>query len=232
MTLQIAYGLIAQALIAAATVRLLLDLMPHRAADRLAAQGPNGSEPQAAPGAAERHGSDLPIGTPWAVMAGPLVLLVPAGGCTIAEHMRGIWGDPSVVTCALLAIFIARPGRLPSRPSRAMCVGLTLLVTLPLYGPVLGMPWIVPDVYALGFSAHALLLVIACAAGLLWTVNRWCGTWALIVAVALMAYACRMMESSNLIDYLADPGLLLSLAAMAVLPHHRNAMPRGRTLHP
>lgn len=226
MTLQIAYGLVAQALIAAATMRLLIDLALSRAHVRLPTQVPDISEPQAAPGAVDGRGSHLPIGTPWAVMAGPIVLLVPAGGSTIAEHMRGIWGDPSIVTCALLAIFTARPGRLPSRPSRAACIGLTLLFTLPLYGPVLGMPWIGPDLYALGWRSHALLLVIACAAGLSWVANRWCGTWALIVAIALMAYAGRMMESSNLVDYLADPGLLLSIAAMAVLPRPHVASPR------
>ena len=226
MTLPIAYGLVAQALIAAAIVRLLIDLTLRRANAPAPTDAPNGNNAQAAPGAVAPRGGDLPIGTPWAVMAGPLVLLVPIGGSTIAEHMRGIWGDPSIVTCALLAIFVARPGRLPSRPSRAMCVGLTLLVTLPLYGPVFGLSLPIPDLYALGWRVHALLLAIACAAGLSWIINRWCGTWVLIVAIALMAYAAGLMESSNLIDYLADPGLLLSIAAMAALPRPHMARPR------
>ncbi|MBU3729571.1 MAG: hypothetical protein FGM37_10055 [Phycisphaerales bacterium] len=226
MSIPLAYGLVAQALIAAAAVRLAVDLILSRYAAALI-QGdsirPHGI---AAFFVREQRVGDLPRGVAWAAMAGPVVLLAPLGGCTVAEHMRGIWGDPSVVTCALLAIFIARPGRLPARPSRPMCIGITVLVTLPLYAPIFGLALPLPDLYALGWSAHALLLVIAVAGAMAWIGQRWCATWATIVAIALMAYALRAMESSNLIDYLADPGLLLTIAAMSAMP---TARPDART---
>ena len=223
MSLPITYGLLAQAMIAASMVRLALDLIPRQELARLgsgdlAAPAPGS---QSATSANGRGGSVIPRGIAWAVMAGPLVLLVPLGGCTIAEHMRGIWGDPSVVTCAILAMFVARPGQLPDRPSRTMCIGITLLVTVPLYGPIFGLKLPVPDLYAIGWQPYPLLVVIAVAALLMHISGRWCGTWSAIVATALLAYAAGAMESSNLLDYLADPGLLIALAVMGALPRTR-----------
>jgi hypothetical protein len=217
VTLQLTYGLVAQALIAAAAVRLAAELLLPRTSR-------NGAVPDSGPvrtgeaARARERIDDLPRGAAWAIMAGPLVLLVPAGACTIAEHMRGIWGDPSVVTCALLAIFMARPGRLPKRPPRLMCVGLTLLVTVPLFAPLAGVSLPLPDLYALGWQPYALLVAIAASAVLSALARRWCRTWCIIVAIALLAYSARVMESTNLLDYLADPGLLLTLAAMGILP--------------
>lgn len=221
MSIPLAYGLVAQGLIAAAVVRVLCELLmrPHRSGATLDAAGadPTGSS------------RDLPRGVAWAVVAVPLVLLLPMGQCTVAERMRGIWGDPSVTTCALLALFVARPARLPRRPSRALSLGLTLLVTIPLYGPILGAGLPVPDLYAIGWSPYALLIVIAAAAWLLHVSARWCSTWALIMTLGLLMYAIRAMESSNLLDYLIDPGLLLAIAAMAVLPRGRASAPEART---
>lgn len=220
MSLPIAYGLLSQAIIAASVVRLALDLLPQR---DLARTG-SGDAPvpsaggQPASRAHGRGGGAIPRGIAWAVMAGPIVLLVPLAGCTIAEHMRGIWGDPSVVTCAILAMFVARPGQLPDRPPRMMCIGITLLVTVPLYGPIFGLRLPLPDLYAIGWQPHAVLVVIAAAALLMGLSGRWCGTWSTIVAVALLAYAAGAMESSNLLDYIADPGLLIALAVMGALP--------------
>jgi hypothetical protein len=232
VTLQLTYGLVAQALIAAAAVRLAAELLLPRTSRK-------GPAPESAPvrtgqaARARERIDDLPRGAAWAIMAGPLVLLVPAGACTIAEHMRGIWGDPSAVTCALLAIFIARPGRLPPRPSRLMCIGLTLLVTVPLYAPLASVQLPLTDLYAIGWQPHALLMVIAASALLSVLARRWRGTWCIIVAIALLAYSVRIMESTNLLDYLADPGLLLTLAAMGMLPRARKAgsTPEGHATH-
>lgn len=214
MSLQLGYGLVAQALIAASAVRLLADLASRRSAAGETVGHANDSRTLGR----DRRIGDLPHGVAWAMMAGPLVLLVPVADCSIAEHMRGMWGDPSVVTCAILAIFVARPGRLPDRPSRTLCIGITLLVSVPLYGPVFGLRLPLPDLYAMGWTPDALLMAIALCALLMRLTGRWCGTWSLLIAIALLAYATRMMESSNLLDYVADPGLMLALAAMAALP--------------
>ncbi len=235
MSLSIAYGLLSQAIIAASVVRLALDLLPQRDLARTGSGDAPASAPgsRPAPSASGRGGSAIPRGIAWVVMAGPIVLLMPVGGCTVAEHMRGIWGDPSVVTCAILAMFVARPGQLPDRPSRLMCIGITLLVTVPLYGPIFGLKLPLPDLYAIGWQPHALLVVIAVAALLMRLSGRWCGTWSVIVAIALLAYSAGAMESTNVIDYLADPGLLIALAVMAALPRTgpTGSTAQGHTAH-
>lgn len=198
MSASAVYGLLAQALIAAAAIRLGFDLAWAR------------------PGTAPRPRSLLAVANVVAAAAGSAALLVHVGGCTLAEHMRGVWGDPSVVTALLLALFLARPSWLPPRPSPRLCCGITLLVTLPLYLPLLGLRLPLTDLYSIGWSPHALLVAIALGAGVLWTAGRWNGTWACLIAAGLAAYAARLLESSNLLDHLADPGLLLVIAAMAV----------------
>lgn len=220
MNLQVAYGLVSQALIAAAGVRIACELLPiRRPADARGRSAPAGASRSA--GNHDDRGSDLPRGAAWAAMAGPLVLLMPAAGCTLAEHMRGIWGDPSIVTFAILAMFIARPARLPRRPSRVTSIGITLLVALPLYGPIFGLTLPLPDLYEIGWQPYALLVALALCAWLAWITGRWCTRWSTLLAIALLAYAVRVMESSNLLDYLADPGLLLTIAALAALPRTR-----------
>lgn len=198
MTIPAVYGLLSQALIAAATVRLASELATPRTAS-----------------AASVH-AHRAVGNALAAAAGTAALLVPVGECTIAEHMRGVWGDPSVVTALLLALFLARPSWLPPRPSPSLCLGITMLVTLPLYLPVLGATLPLSDLYSLGWSPHALLAAIAGCAALLWAAGRWNGTWACIVAAGLAAYAAGLLESSNLIDHLADPGLLLAIAGIGL----------------
>ncbi len=224
MSPPLAYGLIAQAILAAAAVRGLCELLARRGS-RQPSGAPHARAPEAprAPLRSDRQLSDVPRGAIWAMIAAPLVLLVPAGECSVAEHMRGIWGDPSIVTCAILALFVARPERLPPRPSRVVCAAITLLVTLPLYAPILGARWPLPNLYAWGWQPAGLLIATGAAALLLRLVRLWSGTWAAIVGIALLAYAARTMESTNLLDYLADPGLLLTLAAVAALPGPRKA---------
>lgn len=217
MSLPLAYGLVAQALITAAAVRVLLDRCLPQAAAKPAPHDA-AARTTSVPSGSEQRGGDLPRGAALGIMAGSLALLVPIGGPTLAEHMRGVWGDPSVVTCAILAMFIARPGRLPGRPSRMMCIGTTLLVAVPLYGPMFGLKLPLQDLYSMGWTPYALLVAIALCALLMRVMGRWCNTWAMLLAVALLAYAARAMESSNLLDYMADPGLMLTLAAMAALP--------------
>lgn len=200
MSAPIVYGLLSQALIAASAVLLLCEAISPNRSTAGTARGRTG------------------IAIAMAAAAGTAVLLVPIGECTVAEHMRGVWGDPSAVTALLLATFLVRPLSLPPRPSRGTCLGITLLVTLPLYAPVLGARLPLTDLYSLGWSPHALLVAIAAGAAALLAAGRFSGRWACIVAGGLVAYAAGLLESSNLIDHLADPGLLVALAALAAAP--------------
>ncbi len=178
------YGLFAQGVIVAAMVRTLR-LSLGRAAT--------------APRAAELW---LPL---------LLVLLAPVDGISLAGHLRGLWGDPSVVSLGVLLLFLLRPPALPAWPHRYTCAMLTLLVTLPLYFTLfLPVPMVTWDLYALGLEPWALLAAIALAALMLR--RRGGGSWTALVGVALLAYAVGLMESDNLWDYLVDPALLLAMA--------------------
>ncbi|NBX25269.1 MAG: hypothetical protein EBQ99_04370 [Planctomycetes bacterium] len=178
------YGLVAQGVIVAALVRALR-LSLGRAS--------------AAPRAAELW---LPL---------LLVLLAPVEGVSLAGHLRGLWGDPSVVSLGALLLFLRRPAALPAWPHRYTCALLTLLVTLPLHFTLfLPMPMVTWDLYALGLEPWPVLAAVAMAAIMLR--HRAGGPWTALVGMALLAYALGVMESDNLWDYLVDPVLLLAIA--------------------
>ena len=184
MNLQSVYGLFAQGVIVAALIRFVRVLTGHAKA--------------------KPHGIEL-----WL----PVMLLLAgsAEGVTFAGHLRGLWGDPSIVTLLLLFLFTLQPSWLPSRPRPTTCLLITLLVTVPLYGPMLlPVPTVQDNLYAIGWQPWSLLIAITLGALIMWrSLQR---TWLNIVALALLAYAGRLMESDNLWDYLVDPGLLVTIA--------------------
>jgi hypothetical protein len=184
MNLQSVYGLFAQGVIVAALIRFVRVLTGHAKA--------------------KPHGIEL-----WL----PVMLLLAgsAEGVTFAGHLRGLWGDPSIVTLLLLFLFTLQPSWLPSRPRPATCVLITLLVAVPLYGPMLlPVPAVQDNLYAIGWQPWSLLIATTLGTLIMWrSLQR---TWLNIVALALLAYAGRLMESDNLWDYLVDPGLLVAIA--------------------
>jgi hypothetical protein len=184
MNLQSVYGLFAQGVIVAALIRFVRVLTGHAKA--------------------KPHGIEL-----WL----PVMLLLAgsAEGVTFAGHLRGLWGDPSIVTLLLLFLFTLQPTWLPSRPRPTTCLLITLLVTVPLYGPMLlPVPTVQDNLYAIGWQPWSLLIAIAMAVVIMWrSLQR---TWLNIIALALLAYSGRLMESDNLWDYLVDPGLLVTIA--------------------
>jgi hypothetical protein len=184
MNLQSVYGLFAQGVIVAALIRFVRMLTGHAKA--------------------KPHGIEL-----WL----PVMLLLAgsAEGVTFAGHLRGLWGDPSIVTLLLLFLFTLQPSWLPSRPRPTTCLLITLLVAVPLYGPMLlPVPTVQDNLYAIGWQPWSLLIAITLGTLIMWrSLQR---TWLNIVALALLAYAGHLMESDNLWDYLVDPGLLVTIA--------------------
>ena len=184
MNLQSVYGLFAQGVIVAALIRFVRMLTGHAKT--------------------KPHGIEL-----WL----PVMLLLAgsAEGVTFAGHLRGLWGDPSIVTLLLLFLFTLQPSWLPSRPRPTTCLLITLLVAVPLYGPMLlPVPAVQDNLYAIGWQPWSLLIAITLGALIMWrSLQR---TWLNIIALALLAYAGRLMESDNLWDYLVDPGLLVTIA--------------------
>jgi hypothetical protein len=139
------------------------------------------------------------------------VTLVPIDGVSVAGHLRGLWGDPSVVSLGVLVLFLWRPSATPAWPHRHVCGLLTLLVTLPLYFTLfVPVPMVTWDLYALGLQPWPVLAAIAVSALVMRRAGG--GPWTALVGLALLAWAAGLMESDNLWDYLVDPGLLLAIA--------------------
>lgn len=150
----------------------------------------------------------LPKLQAWLASAILVAVMIPCGGLSVAEVVRGITGDLSIATLALLLLPLALPrtnGRAPSRAKILSEFNLTLLLltcaAVALYPMALGVGMF--DPYRLGFGNLwfiAGLLFIASAA--------WVCGYALIalsLSLAVLAWSIGWYESNNLWDYLLDP---------------------------
>ena len=146
-----------------------------------------------------------------------IVIIVPVAGVSIAGHLRGLWGDPSIVTFLLLFLYTVRPSLLPNRPRISTCVLVSLFVMLPLYLPLFLLNPNVPlDLYSYGWKPKWILIAIAVIALGSVMMRRLAPRWTNIIAIALIASSVGLMESDNLWDYLVDPGLLFTIAFLAI----------------
>ena len=146
-----------------------------------------------------------------------IVIIVPVAGVSIAGHLRGLWGDPSIVTFLLLFLYTVRPSSLPNRPRVSTCVLVSLFVMLPLYLPLFLLNPNVPvDLYSYGWNPKWILIAIAVIAFVCMMMRRMAPRWINIIAIALIASSIDLMESDNLWDYLVDPGLLFTIAFLAI----------------
>lgn len=133
----------------------------------------------------------------------------------LAERMRGLWGDPSVVTTAVLLAWLLVPRRVPSRPRGTLALaGLGLLAAL-LYLPVFGVPGTANGLYRLGWASTWLVAGVAALGVVAWRNGH--GGWTTALALALAAWSIGLHESDNLWDSLVDPGLLGFLLVTGVL---------------
>ena len=146
-----------------------------------------------------------------------IVIIVPIAGVSIAGHLRGLWGDPSIVTFLLLFLYTVRPSSLPNRPRVSTCVLVSLFVMLPLYLPLFLLNPNVPvDLYSYGWKPKWILIAIAVIALGSVMMRRLAPRWTNIIAIALIASSVGLMESDNLWDHLVDPGLLFTIAFLAI----------------
>lgn len=125
---------------------------------------------------------------------------------SVAESLRGIWGDPSVVTVLALLAWLAAPGLVPARPRGAVALAGLALVAALLYLPVFGVPGTANGLYRLGWGAAWLVVGVAAVGTAAWA--RGHGRWTTVLALALAAWSIGLHESDNLWDSLVDPGLL------------------------
>ena len=143
-----------------------------------------------------------------------VVALVPIGGVPIAAHLRGLWGDPSVVTALLLVSYVLWPTRLPRAPRFSFVKWIAFFIFIPLYLRLfLGYTVFPVDLYSIGWHPWGGLSVIVATVFVGW--RRLDLHWVRLVAFALVAYGVDLMESTNIFDYLLDPGLAIWLIVIS-----------------
>lgn len=191
MTLSDAFGLFSQGILAAS---LLLAL------------GSRLFRPRLGPGT-------LPAAVAWGGIV-VLALVVPAGGLPLAARLRGLLGDPSVVSVVLLVLALLRPGALPPAPAPRAAAALSVTAAALLYLPLVT-GWLPPglDAHALGWRPVPLLAVLGVLGVLAWIRGE--SRWLAVLSIALLAWGFGCVESGNLLDALVDPGLLVACAACA-----------------
>lgn len=131
-----------------------------------------------------------------------VVLFVPANGLILAGYVRGFFGDFSIVSwLVMLAAILRRVGVRPLLDATDRC-RLWWLVAIGgavLYPMTAGLT--VFDPYALGYQP--LPLVLALVPIMLWlAIVRSRLLW--VLAIAVLAFDLRLLESPNLWDYLLD----------------------------
>jgi hypothetical protein len=143
-------------------------------------------------------------------MSGVLMLL-PVGGLSVAGYLRGVIGDLSITTLALLvsAITANVTGRAWfGARERAALTAVVLVVGGCLYPLALGAGRL--DPYVLGYGSYALVSLLLAAVLLAWQARMDAVIACMLAGV--IAYLTGLLESENLWDYLIDP-LLVSYAA-------------------
>lgn len=145
-------------------------------------------------------------------LAGALVIaaVLPFGGLSVAEFVRGIAGDLSIITLALLSLAVLGKARIAD-DQKFYLLTFVAIAALALYPFALGLGMF--DPYRLGFGDLwfiAGLLLVALTAWLrLYTLI------ALSISLAVLAWSVGWYESNNLWDYLLDPWVsIYALSAM------------------
>ena len=119
----------------------------------------------------------------------------------LVGYVRGVTGDLSVVLTLLLWSAVM----LPSRPIPMGFRVALICIALMFYPLVLGLGMFDPYVWgygSLGFLIGVVLVALLCGV-FGWTKGVW------IFAIAIIAWAGHLHESTNLWDYLLDPLLAL-----------------------
>jgi len=148
------------------------------------------------------------------------VCLFPWKGHSLVFYVRGIVGDISVTSLALLLVLYGRSLFIPAskhQPVHGVVGWLLLAILLPLYASSMG--YLTVDFYSFGYEPQWMLL--ASGLLLLWA---WQKQPALAIAwlIGIVSFACGLTKSRNLWDAMFDP--FLAFAAMGMVAYQVGRM--------
>jgi hypothetical protein len=138
-----------------------------------------------------------------AAMVGAAAMVPFASGASLMYFSRGLLGDPSVSTVLLLLVALFRTP-CESRPVPASIPWWVVILGLPLYLTALGAGGF--DLYEWGYGGHQLLPLLLFVAAIHW---RRYPALAGVLGLGMLAWHFRLLESTNLWDYLLDPMLFV-----------------------
>ncbi len=159
-----------------------------------------------------------------------LGLLVPVNGLSVAQWLRSVVGDLSVLTLLVfLNILMQRLFNfsLFGASSRKLLLVGVVVIGVMFYPLALGLA--AYDPYQLGFLPVFLSVLLISTSLLAWFRNH--RDLAVILLLPLVAYNLQMLESTNLWDYLLDPVLLIYALVQTIiyLKFLRNKQNRSAT---
>lgn len=137
-----------------------------------------------------------------------IVASIPLWGVSLAGFVRGMTGDLSIATLALLALALVRSfaGRMLVEDHNRIAMLRAVLIAAVLFYPfALGLSMF--DPYRLGYGN--LWFMVALLGLAAWSSLRYSTLFALCIALAVAAWSGGWYESPNLWDYLLDPWLAL-----------------------
>ena len=131
---------------------------------------------------------------------------MPINGFTILEYFRGVFNDLSITTGLVLALLYIRSLVTQNDimiMGRASAIVIIIVCSI-LYISYFG--FIEYDFYTLGFYPHMWMFAIALLVYSMFIFDKFMG---IIWLCALFGFYYKIQLSSNLWDYLIDPGLLV-----------------------
>lgn len=137
-----------------------------------------------------------------------LCMLVPVNGLTVAQWLRSVMGDLSVITFVILLnillsrlIFINIINKLDFN----VLLSDIVLVGVVFYPLALGLGTL--DPYRFGYAPVGMSVLLALLSAASWL--RGLRGLAVVLVLPLLAFNLHLLESANLWDYLLDPVLMI-----------------------
>jgi hypothetical protein len=149
---------------------------------------------------------------------------IPVNQITTTGYIRGVTGDISLISlCWLFTAFVAKVTgrRLVSHQQRSLNIVTLSILTLVLYPASLGL--VQTDPYVWGYQANNLLIVLTIIGIAMWYAGNYHLT--LWIALAVLGFAFKIMESSNLWDYIIDAWLGIFVISLTIKKLFRRLRP-------
>ncbi len=143
-----------------------------------------------------------------------LLVILPIGGLSVGRWLVSLYANPSIPMTALLFSWIMKTSfkiEILDHSAIQTCRFFSLVAGAALYPMALGIGTV--DPYSAGWHFSWLFVILLVITLVLVFFNN---RFSMVLLAAILAYNLRLLESSNLWDYLVDPVLvIISIAGLA-----------------